>query len=133
MAASERLICASADLQWGGAFAEIDSTVARSLHSQCVIGLVHAYLNRCGHVPTELDWNEGEFFDMQRVILNLVHTVPCIRPVRAPVSGASAMAGPACRCKSVKFLFDAGRQLTWRMNRPELGTQVLEKVAGRYW
>lgn len=26
-------------------------------------GAVHAYLNRCAHVPIELDWNEGEFFD----------------------------------------------------------------------
>ncbi len=22
-----------------------------------------AYLNRCAHVPMELDWNQGEFFD----------------------------------------------------------------------
>ena len=22
-----------------------------------------AYLNRCAHVPMELDWNEGEFFE----------------------------------------------------------------------
>lgn len=26
-------------------------------------GVAHAYLNRCAHVPIELDWNEGEFFD----------------------------------------------------------------------
>ncbi len=26
-------------------------------------GLVRAYLNRCGHVPVELDWQPGEFFD----------------------------------------------------------------------
>jgi nitrite reductase/ring-hydroxylating ferredoxin subunit len=26
-------------------------------------GSVRAYLNRCAHVPTELDWNAGEFFD----------------------------------------------------------------------
>jgi nitrite reductase/ring-hydroxylating ferredoxin subunit len=24
---------------------------------------VHAYLNRCAHVPMELDWVEGRFFD----------------------------------------------------------------------
>ena len=23
-------------------------------------GVVHGYLNRCAHVPIELDWNEGE-------------------------------------------------------------------------
>jgi nitrite reductase/ring-hydroxylating ferredoxin subunit len=26
-------------------------------------GQVHAYLNRCAHVPMELDWQEGVFFD----------------------------------------------------------------------
>ena len=26
-------------------------------------GVVHAYLNRCGHVPVELDWQPGRFFD----------------------------------------------------------------------
>jgi len=26
-------------------------------------GQVAAYLNRCAHVPIELDWNEGEFFE----------------------------------------------------------------------
>lgn len=25
--------------------------------------VVHAYLNRCAHVPIELDWAEGEFFE----------------------------------------------------------------------
>jgi nitrite reductase/ring-hydroxylating ferredoxin subunit len=24
---------------------------------------VHAYLNRCGHISVELDWQHGEFFD----------------------------------------------------------------------
>ncbi|MBM3370870.1 MAG: Rieske 2Fe-2S domain-containing protein [Betaproteobacteria bacterium] len=26
-------------------------------------GRAHAYLNRCAHVPVELDWLEGAFFD----------------------------------------------------------------------
>jgi len=29
-------------------------------------GQVVAYLNRCAHVPTEMDWQEGEFLDMDR-------------------------------------------------------------------
>ena len=28
-------------------------------------GRVHAYLNRCGHVAMELDWQEGVFFDSE--------------------------------------------------------------------
>lgn len=29
-------------------------------------GRVVAYLNRCVHVPTEMDWQEGQFLDMDR-------------------------------------------------------------------
>ena len=29
-------------------------------------GRVVAYLNRCVHVPTEMDWQDGEFLDMDR-------------------------------------------------------------------
>ena len=29
-------------------------------------GRVRAYLNRCAHVPTELDWQPGEFLDAER-------------------------------------------------------------------
>lgn len=32
-------------------------------------GRVRAYLNRCGHVPVELDWQPGEFFDSSRLYL----------------------------------------------------------------
>lgn len=27
-------------------------------------GRVHGYLNQCAHIPIELDWKEGEFFDI---------------------------------------------------------------------
>ena len=29
-------------------------------------GRVVAYLNRCAHVPTEMDWQPGEFLDADR-------------------------------------------------------------------
>ena len=29
-----------------------------------VNGKVQAYLNQCAHIPVELDWKEGEFFDI---------------------------------------------------------------------
>ncbi len=39
-----------------------------------VDGEVHAYMNRCLHVPTEMDWNPGEFLDAQReFILCSIH------------------------------------------------------------
>lgn len=37
-------------------------------------GRVHAYLNRCVHVPTEMDWQPGEFLDSdKRFILCSIH------------------------------------------------------------
>lgn len=30
---------------------------------------VYGYLNRCAHQAVELDWNEGEFFDVERRFL----------------------------------------------------------------
>lgn len=32
-------------------------------------GKVYGFLNRCAHVPVELDWQEGEFFDHSRLYL----------------------------------------------------------------
>ena len=29
-------------------------------------GKAHAYVNRCEHVPIELDWNQGEFFSVSK-------------------------------------------------------------------
>lgn len=37
-------------------------------------GRVVAYINRCAHVPTELDWNPGDFLDAERrTIVCAVH------------------------------------------------------------
>jgi nitrite reductase/ring-hydroxylating ferredoxin subunit len=50
-------------------------------------GRVVAYLNRCAHVPTELDWQEGEFLDAERrYILCSVHGA-----VYSPSTGACLM------------------------------------------
>lgn len=32
-------------------------------------GRVYAYLNRCAHVPVELDWTDGAFFDYSKLYL----------------------------------------------------------------
>jgi nitrite reductase/ring-hydroxylating ferredoxin subunit len=32
-------------------------------------GVVRAYLNECGHVPAQLDWQPGEFFDHSKLYL----------------------------------------------------------------
>jgi len=32
-------------------------------------GAVHGYLNQCAHVPMELDWQEGQFFESSGLYL----------------------------------------------------------------
>ncbi|QID17753.1 Rieske 2Fe-2S domain-containing protein [Nitrogeniibacter mangrovi] len=69
MARTERLICASEALTDG------DAGVRFQLerHGQTVPafavrfdGRAYAYVNACAHVPVELDWMEGDFFDSDR-------------------------------------------------------------------
>jgi nitrite reductase/ring-hydroxylating ferredoxin subunit len=59
-------ICDSAVLLDGGKGVRAN---ARYLGREATIffvrfdGKVYGYLNQCAHVPMELDWNEGQFFD----------------------------------------------------------------------
>lgn len=32
-------------------------------------GVVHGYINECSHIPAELDWLPGEFFDDSKLYL----------------------------------------------------------------
>lgn len=71
MAARERLICASDDLVDGGPGVRFDVEPQKVGSGDTPIpafvvrhrGRVHAYLNRCGHIPVELDWQHGQFYD----------------------------------------------------------------------
>jgi nitrite reductase/ring-hydroxylating ferredoxin subunit len=72
MAATKRLICAGQDLENAGR--GLRFTVQRfGREEQAFVvrfrGHVFAYLNRCAHVPMEMDWVEGEFFDFSKLYL----------------------------------------------------------------
>ena len=67
-----RRICASGELVEGGP--GLRFTVTRRGNEEAAFavrfrGRVHAFLNRCGHVPVELDWQHGEFFDISGLYL----------------------------------------------------------------
>jgi nitrite reductase/ring-hydroxylating ferredoxin subunit len=67
-----RRICASDELVDGGR--GLRFTIDRNAGEEVAFavrfgGRVHAYLNRCGHVPVELDWQQGEFFDSSGLYL----------------------------------------------------------------
>ena len=67
-----REICASETLAEGGK--GVRFTVERNGETLPAFairhdGRVYAYLNRCAHLGTELDWLEGEFFDASGLYL----------------------------------------------------------------
>lgn len=75
MSAGERQavrVCAAGDLVDGGAGVR---RAARYVDGDAVVffvrydGRVYGYLNRCAHVPMELDWVEGQFFESSGLYL----------------------------------------------------------------
>jgi nitrite reductase/ring-hydroxylating ferredoxin subunit len=76
VAQGERLICAGSALPDGGCGLRFEVEWHGRREPAFVVryrGRVHAYLNRCGHIPVELDWNEGEFFDISGLYLICAH------------------------------------------------------------
>jgi nitrite reductase/ring-hydroxylating ferredoxin subunit len=72
MAGSERVICEAGALVEGGKGVRFDiERYGRTEPAFAVryAGRVRAFLNRCAHVPVELDWNEGDFFDLSGLYL----------------------------------------------------------------
>jgi nitrite reductase/ring-hydroxylating ferredoxin subunit len=55
------------------------------------MGTVYAYLNRCAHVPIELDWAKGEFFESSKLYLM------CSTHGAIYVPETGACAGGPCR------------------------------------
>lgn len=72
MAIRERRICASSDLVDGGDGVRFETMFIGQATPAFVIrhhGKVFGYLNRCGHVPVEIDWQQGKFFDHSGIYL----------------------------------------------------------------
>ena len=67
MAAGERLICASSALPEGGLGLRFEVQWVGETTPAFVArydGEAVAYLNQCGHVAVEMDFNPGDFFDL---------------------------------------------------------------------
>jgi nitrite reductase/ring-hydroxylating ferredoxin subunit len=84
-------------------------------------GRVHAYLNRCVHVPSEMDWNPGEFLDAEReFILCSTHGASY-----EPKSGR-CVGGPCGRGRLTEIaVSERDGQVSWypsRDIRPSLGS-----------
>lgn len=72
MAGNARLICASAALTDSGKGMRFELQYRGETAPAFVIryrGRVYAYLNRCAHIPVEMDWQPGVFFDLSGLYL----------------------------------------------------------------
>jgi nitrite reductase/ring-hydroxylating ferredoxin subunit len=106
-------ICASAVLEEGGKGIRFPVTAGGDDGSGFVIrydGNVFGYLNRCAHVPIELDWNEGEFFESSGLYL-MCSTHGALY---TPDSGRCA--GGPCRGGRLRpiAVFEQDDQVFWR-------------------
>ena len=111
--ANEVYLCASTDLEDGGkgvrfpvrAFG-LDATGFAVRYG----GKVYAYLNRCAHVPVELDWFKGEFFESSKMYL-MCSTHGAIY---APESGLCT--GGPCRGGKLRpiAVHEAGDGIYWQ-------------------
>ena len=72
-------------------------------------GRLVAYINRCVHVPTEMDWQPGQFFDMdKRWILCSIHGA-----AYEPADGR-CVGGPCGRGKLTAIhVFERDGQVSW--------------------
>lgn len=61
------MICRSTDLVDGGDGVRFEVELEGQPRAAFAVrhgGRVYAYLNRCAHMPMELDWTPGKFFDV---------------------------------------------------------------------
>ena len=93
-------VCEASELVEGGAGVRVDAHLGGSPTSVFFVrygGAVHGYLNRCAHVPMELDWNAGQFFDSSGLYLmcathGAIYEPDTGRCVGGPCRGASLRA-----------------------------------------
>ena len=72
MAQHERVVCVGTALKEGEEGVRFEVMYGGRPTPAFVVrygGLPRAFINRCAHLPRELDWTPGHFFDMTRTLL----------------------------------------------------------------
>jgi nitrite reductase/ring-hydroxylating ferredoxin subunit len=102
MAARERLICAASELaeQGRGVRFEVEPRAAPPAFVVRFVAEPRAFLNQCGHVPVELDWQPGEFFDDSRLYLICSTHGALYHPASGPASADAAPVAAWFLCRS---------------------------------
>lgn len=105
-------ICASSALDNGGKGVRFPVTAGGEDTSGFVVryaGVVRGYLNRCAHVPIELDWTEGEFFESSGLYLMCATHGAIYLPESGHCAGGPCRGG---RLRPIKVLEKDG-QVFW--------------------
>lgn len=112
-AAAEVFICESSAVEEGGKGIRFPVSAFGDAATGFVVryhGKVYAYLNRCAHVPVELDWFKGEFFESSKLhLMCSTHGA-----IYAPESGA-CLGGP-CRGGKLRPIpvREADNRISWQ-------------------
>ena len=120
-------LCASAALQESGKALVFDVLLWRRPARAFALrfeGRLVAYLNRCAHVPTEMDWRPGEFLDDERrFIVCSMHGA-----VYEPTTGR-CIAGPCTGARLMKIdVVERDGQVYW-LPTPDIGPVVIDNPA----
>ena len=112
-------LCASAELEEAGKARVFDVLLWRRPARAFALrfeGRVVAYMNRCAHVPTEMDWQPGEFLDTERrFIVCTMHGA-----VYEPTTG-HCIAGPCAGARLMALdVVERGGQVYWYPS-PDIG------------
>lgn len=124
---AEQALCASADIEERGKAVVFDVLLwgqpARAFALR-FDGRVVAYMNRCAHVPTELDWQPGEFLDLdKRWIICSIHGA-----TYEPANG-HCIAGPCGRARLMRIeTLERDGQVYWYPS-PDIRPVVFDEPA----
>ena len=120
-------LCASAELEESGKAVVFDVLLWRRPARAFALrfeGRVVAYLNRCAHVPTEMDWRPGEFLDDQRrFILCSMHGA-----VYEPTTG-HCIAGPCAGARLMRIDVDERDGQVYWIPNPDITPVVFDNPA----
>ncbi|MDY7579223.1 Rieske 2Fe-2S domain-containing protein [Herbaspirillum sp. RTI4] len=72
-------------------------------------GVVHGYLNRCAHVPIEMDWEKGEFFESSGLYLMCATHGAVYEPATGKCAGGPCRGG---RLQPIPT-FESDGQIFW--------------------
>jgi len=109
----EVLVCASDAVLEGGRGVRFPVHAYGSAATGFVVrygGQAYAYLNRCAHVPIELDWAEGEFFESSGLFIMCATHGAIYSPESGYCSGGPCKGG---RLKPIAVR-DDGQQIFWQ-------------------